>query len=600
MTVSSAEPSLARAYREETSALVAGRLPYALALYLLAGALLLAMEVEHRPERGEAMFVRWAVDVVLALAGMAAVRRLRDRPPWPVWLVLGLLIVQAAASGVYNAVVGGQAERFVMVQVVLLNVAVVLFPWGWRPHAILGGAYLLVFLAASPLLVAADALVFAVVVMIVAAVATVVGANFVQRHREDAFQSEARAREEALVADALYQASQTLGALTGSDDLLSAVSALAVDTVGTDWAITFVFDDEADAFRLAGAAGLTEAVRQEMASMDFSVAVVAAAGALRDGQVVEAPDAWTDPRVPMDLCRHWGIGSLLAVPIARGTRAVGALVVGYGTPCGGFAPRQHRLANGLAQVTAVTLENVRLVAGLRAANTFKSEFVSTMSHELRTPLNVILGFAEMARDETVDEATRRTSLERVEMAGRELLMLIEDTLEMRRIEMGDEVRLQRIELPGWWDEVGVTCRRLPRHDDVALEWRPDVPALVLLTDPRKLSVVVRNLVGNACKFTEHGRVEVHAVVEGGVLVLRVSDTGIGIAPEEHEVVFDLFRQGDSSDSRRFGGVGLGLHIVKRFVDQLGGSVALESRPGEGTTFTVRVPVTLVQPRRDAA
>jgi signal transduction histidine kinase len=305
--------------------------------------------------------------------------------------------------------------------------------------------------------------------------------------------------------------------------------------------------------------------------------------------------------VPADLCRHWGIASLLAVPIARGAEAVGALVVGYASPGAHFEPRQHRLVNGLAQVTAVTLDNVRLVADLRAADAFKSEFVSTMSHELRTPLNVILGFTEMARDEALAADARRTSLDRVEMAGRELLTLIEDTLEMRRIEMGcDEVRLQRIELPSWWDELGATCDRLPRRKEVVLRWQPDAPSLVLLTDPRKLTVVVRNLVGNACKFTEQGQVRVQADVNGGALVLQVSDTGIGIAPEEHDVIFDLFRQGDSSDSRRFGGVGLGLHIVKRFVDQLGGNLGLESRPGEGTTFTVRVPVTLVQPRRDAA
>ena len=601
MSASPPESSLARAYRAETSALVVARLPYALVLYLIAGGLLLLMEMEHRPERGEPMLVRWVADVMLALIGLTLVWWARDRPPWPAWVTLGLLVVQAVASGAYNVVVGGQAERFVMIQVVLLNVTVVLFPWGWRLHALLGAAYVLVYVAAAPFLSAADAVVFTAVVMTVAALATVVGAAFVQRHRERAFESEARAHEEAQVSDALYQASQALGALTGSEDLLSAVSALAVETVGTDWAITFVYDDEAAAFRMAGAAGLADTVRQEMTSTDFPVAMVPAAATLRNGRSVEVPDAWSDPRLPADLCRHWGLASLLAVPIARGRVPVGALVVGYGRGCDAFSLRQHRLANGLAQVTAVTLENVRLVAGLRAANAFKSEFVSTMSHELRTPLNVILGFAEMARDEALGTTERRACLERVEMAGRELLTLIEDTLEMRRIEMGhDEVRLQRVELSSWWEELGETCARLPRQDGVTFEWQPDVPALVLLTDPRKLSVVVRNLVGNACKFTERGRVAVRAEVAGDALVLRVTDTGIGIAAEEHDVIFDLFRQADSSDSRRFGGVGLGLHIVKRFVDQLGGSVGLDSRLGEGTTFTVRVPVTLVQPRRDAA
>jgi len=110
-----------------------------------------------------------------------------------------------------------------------------------------------------------------------------------------------------------------------------------------------------------------------------------------------------------------------------------------------------------------------------------------------------------------------------------------------------------------------------------------------VTDPRKLLVVVRNLVGNALKFTERGSVRAEVRLEADTVILRVADTGIGIRREDQETIFDMFRQADGSDTRRFGGSGLGLYIVRRFVQQLGGTIALESAPGQGSVFTVALP-----------
>jgi signal transduction histidine kinase len=238
----------------------------------------------------------------------------------------------------------------------------------------------------------------------------------------------------------------------------------------------------------------------------------------------------------------------------------------------------------------LALANSRLIAELARASRLKSEFVSTMSHELRTPLNVILGYAEMAREPSLDEAERADNLRRIEQAARDLLDLIESTLEVGRIDAGrDVVRLEAIRLRDFLADLGEACRRLPRRSAVRFSWPDDVADCVVTTDPRKLIVVVRNLVGNALKFTEHGEVRVAVDVSDEAVVLAVSDTGIGIRREDQASIFEMFRQADGSDTRRFGGTGLGLYIVRRFVDQLNGRIALESAPGCGATFTITLP-----------
>src|SRR5262249_42029598 len=159
--------------------------------------------------------------------------------------------------------------------------------------------------------------------------------------------------------------------------------------------------------------------------------------------------------------------------------------------------------------------------------------------------------------------------------------------EIGKLEAGrQEVRREPIALPELWRQLVDACQRLPRRAEVGLEMTASVPDVTVDTDPRKLDIIVRNLVGNGLKFTERGHVRVDIACEASALTLRVSDTGIGIAADDRDAIFEIFGQADGSDAHRYGGVGLGLYIVRRFVEQLGGTIALTSTLDRGTTFTV--------------
>ncbi len=243
---------------------------------------------------------------------------------------------------------------------------------------------------------------------------------------------------------------------------------------------------------------------------------------------------------------------------------------------------------------------------LSLASKYKSEFLANMSHELRTPLNSLLILAQLL----AQNPTRNLSPKQVEYAGiihsagSDLLQLINDILDLSKVEAGKmDINPERVDLPQLLEYVDATFRPMTTQKslDFTVTTAPDAPT-GLLTDDSRLRQVLRNLLSNAVKFTERGgvelRIEPAAAPEvpaglhgrGPVVAFRVRDTGIGIPEQQLESVFGAFQQADGTTSRKYGGTGLGLSISREIAQLLGGAVTAESTPGQGSTFTLYLPV----------
>ncbi len=242
----------------------------------------------------------------------------------------------------------------------------------------------------------------------------------------------------------------------------------------------------------------------------------------------------------------------------------------------------------------------------------KSQFLATMSHELRTPLNAIIGYSELMTQHPERFATQsaKDPLERILRAGRHLLNLINELLDLAKIEAGKvNFTYERVDVTSLVRDAIETTRSLAEQtgNTVSLDCRAD-PGM-LQTDPKRLTQVVLNLLSNACKFTDHGRVEISIVseqIEGRNWIdLAVKDTGIGLAPAQQERLFEDFSQGDPATFKKFGGTGLGLAISRRICRAMGGDLTVVSELGKGSTFTARLPAVrsasdLVQQTEQAA
>jgi len=264
----------------------------------------------------------------------------------------------------------------------------------------------------------------------------------------------------------------------------------------------------------------------------------------------------------------------------------------------------RQVNEGLEQKVAErTAELERAVVAAKEANQAKSSFLAKMSHELRTPMNAIIGYSEMLREDAADkgEADTAEDLQKILSAAHHLLGLINDVLDLSKIEAGKmQLYLETFDLQTLVHEVSSTIAPLveKRKNELIVNCTPAIGSMY--GDATKIRQALLNLLSNASKFTENGRIELKIEREIGDqqvwVLMHVIDTGIGMTEEQLGRLFKAFTQADASTSSKFGGTGLGLAITKQFAQMMGGDITVKSTPGAGSTFTIRVPAR-VKPAR---
>ncbi len=243
------------------------------------------------------------------------------------------------------------------------------------------------------------------------------------------------------------------------------------------------------------------------------------------------------------------------------------------------------------QMLHVLAENAQKIA--EQANRAKSEFLANMSHELRTPLNAIIGYSEMLQEEAADigQSEIFQDLGKVKTSGQHLLSLINDILDISKIEAGkmemyiEEIQLSQLILE-LTDVVQPLCQKNQNH--LVITWDQDIPPI--RSDLLKLRQCLLNLLSNACKFTNNGRLDLQIGVRQSTVFFQVKDSGIGIPAEKISNLFQPFSQLDNSTTRQYGGTGLGLAITREFARMLGGDVMVTSEIGRGSCFTLSLPL----------
>ena len=287
-----------------------------------------------------------------------------------------------------------------------------------------------------------------------------------------------------------------------------------------------------------------------------------------------------------------GVQVALYLALRRGEALIGVLSAGYRTRSEPFTARQERVAHGIAQLASMALQNARLVEELEHANRLKDDFLAMFSHELRTPLNIILGYNDLLLGGMFGDLTTEQAeiLRRVNKSAQGLTTLVAAILDLSRLEMRQlPLKLQEVNLATLVEEVKTETENQGGKEGLVHLARRSATA-GLRTDSLKLKIILKNLLNNALKFTERGSItlDVHPHADG--VEITVADTGVGIAPDAMPIIFDAFRQADSSTTRHYSGVGLGLYIVRRFLDLLGGSITVESEVGRGSTFRLFLPM----------
>ena len=403
---------------------------------------------------------------------------------------------------------------------------------------------------------------------------------------------------------ALGDVTQAVNSSIDLQTVLATIVAKATQLSGTEAGAIYVFDEVAQEFRLRATFGMDETLIAEIKDRHMRIGDTAIGIAAARRMPIQIPDVQNDPSAPvLDVIVRAGFRAWLTVPLLGADRAVGALVVRRKQP-GEFPKGTVDLLQTFAAQSVLAIQNARLFSEideksreLEVASQHKSQFLANMSHELRTPLNAILGYTELILDNVYGNAPdkMRHVLQRLERNGRHLLGLINDVLDLSKIEAGQLT----LSLAGYSikDVVHGVCSAVePLATEKRIAFKAEVPADLPsgYGDERRITQVLLNLVGNAIKFTDQGEVVVSASVANGSFNLSVRDTGPGISEADQVRLFQEFQQADNSITRKKGGTGLGLAISKRIIEMQGGRIWVESRLGEGSTFSFSLPVMVEQ------
>jgi signal transduction histidine kinase/CheY-like chemotaxis protein len=402
---------------------------------------------------------------------------------------------------------------------------------------------------------------------------------------------------------ALGEVSQAVNSTLDLETVLSTIVAKAVQLSNTDAGAIYVFDDVQREFHLRATYGMDRDLIDVLSKRRLNFDEVAVTTALDRREPIQVADLRDETPGPInEIILRAGFRARLTAPLMRGDDIIGLLVVRRRTP-GAFPQNTVDLVKTFAAQSVLAIQNARLFheiedksRELEIAGQHKSQFLANMSHELRTPLNAIIGYSEILQEEATDigQDGLVPDLKKIEGAGRHLLGLINDILDLSKVEAGRmDLFLEDVEVAPLLEEVRALIVPLAEKNGNALEFKLADDIGSMRTDRTKLKQSLLNVLSNGSKFTERGRLSLVAErydADRPMMRFVISDTGIGMTQEQLGRLFQAFSQADASTTKKYGGTGLGLAISREFCRLLGGDITVTSKPGEGSTFTITLPV----------
>jgi two-component system, NtrC family, sensor kinase len=400
---------------------------------------------------------------------------------------------------------------------------------------------------------------------------------------------------------ALGEVSRALSSTLDLDTVLTTIVSRAIELSGTDAGTIWEYDQAGEDFHLRAACNLEDDIVGVLRATPLrrGEGTVGRVADTRAPIQISDISGGTAYRGRLEVIVRSGYRAILSLPLLREDQLIGALTVNAKTPRE-FPSAVVDLLTTFATQSALAIQNARLFreiadksSQLEVASQHKSEFLANMSHELRTPLNAIIGFSEVLGERMFGELNEKQEeyLKDIHASGQHLLSLINDILDLSKIEAGRmELELTDFNLPATLDNAMTLVRERAGRHGIALHMTVDERVEQVRADERKIRQVVLNLLSNAIKFTpEGGRIEVRAVPSNGAVEVSVADTGVGIAPEDQEAIFEEFRQVGTA-AKKVEGTGLGLALSRKFIELHAGRIRVESQVGVGSTFTFAIPM----------